>query len=243
MVASRTILQLVVVIIDTFNVLHAAGKAGMGRLTVGMLRGLIEISRWRGEHVVLVSDGPGPPGGEGRRTLRRGEDAGPDLPANQPGVSEVFAASGGAAHSGAGSRSDADGVIEALLEREEGLGRGRQVLVVSSDKRVRAAAVGVRARGLSSEDFLDKLAEDARKSRARAVDQTGGRPDFAQDGGMDAGRTKYWLREFAEPAPAAEPGKPYGPASAIHSPEPRPEDVDMEKILKSGTGKQAPERG
>lgn len=237
-------------ILDTFNILHATGKVGLGRLDPGRLRELIRYSRWRSDRVVMVSDGPGPRGGEGRRTLKQAVDV--DAAALGSDISEVFAGSGG-------GRTDADAVIEALLEREEHFGRARQAVVVSSDKRVRAAAVGVRAQAMSSEDFLRKLAEDVAKSHARAADHTGGRPDFAQDGGMDAGRTAYWLREFGlAPDPRGkaandaeapsesdeavidralnDPGpgdRRPRPAREDSRPEINPDDVDMGEILRS----------
>lgn len=240
-------------ILDTFNILHATGKTGLGRLDPRRLRELIGFSRWRSDRVVMVSDGPGPRGGEGRRTLKQAVDV--DAGSLGPDISEVFAASGG-------GKTDADAVIEALLEREEHFGRARQALVVSSDKRVRAAAIGARAQSMSSDDFLRKLAEDVAKSHARAADQTGGRPAFAQDGGMDAGRTAYWLREFGlgpSPAPASdaesESETPADSDAAIidramntqrpaptppedSRPEINPDDVDMGEILrKQGLGR------
>jgi hypothetical protein len=237
-------------ILDTFNILHATGKVGLGRLDPGRLRELICFSRWRSERVVMVIDGPGPRGGHGRRTLKQAVDI--DAAALDSDISEVFAASGG-------GRADADAVIEALLEREEHFGRARQAVVVSSDKRVRAAAVGARARAISSEDFLRQLAEDVAKSHARAADQTGGRPEFAQDSGMDAGRTAYWLREFglapdprgragdhAEASTGADDAAINRPLKDVGSgdrrsrlagedsrPEINPDDVDMGEILRS----------
>lgn len=234
-------------ILDTFNILHATGKTGLGRLDPPRLRELIRFSRWRSERVVMVSDGPGPRGGEGRRTLKQAVDV--DAGSLAPDISEVYAASGG-------GKTDADAVIEALLEREEHFGRARQAMVVSSDKRVRAAAIGARAQSMSSDDFLRKLAEDIAKSHARAADHTGGRPEFAQDGGMDAGRTAYWLREFGvgpAPAPASDDEsdsesvlesddaiidramnspRPAAASREDSRPEVSPDDVDMGEILR-----------
>jgi predicted RNA-binding protein with PIN domain len=235
-------------IIDAFNVLHASAKAGLGRIDVGRLRTLIEHSHWTGEHVVLVFDGSGGPRSPGRDSLRRPEDAGLDLESKGSGISEVYAARGDGERGG--GRGDADSVIESLLDREELMGRGRLATVVSSDKRVRAAATGVRAKSLSSEQFLHRLAEDVRKVHAKAEGRAGGRPEFATDEGMDAGRTEYWLREFGlgakgEPAPASKPVKVPGPARGSASKPTEPtvaseewggridaDDVDMDRILR-----------
>jgi predicted RNA-binding protein with PIN domain len=228
-----------VLIVDAFNVLHASAKAGLGRIDVARLKALIEHSHWGGEHVVLVFDGPGGPSSPARTTLRRAVDAGLDLESRASGISDVYAA-GGAGH------ADADSVIESLLEREEQMGRGRLAMVVSSDKRVRAAATGARAKSITSEEFLRKLADDVRKAHARAQNQHGGRPGFATDEGVDAGRTEYWLREFGlgvDGKPDTPPTPPRPPAVGGDRTPAKSEreewggkidadDLDMDKILR-----------
>jgi hypothetical protein len=200
------------VILDAYNVLHAGPGAGVGHLALSRLRQWIAASRYASDHVVLVLDGTG--SGD---TLKSSADPGLDLASKPTGITEI--------HAGPGR--DADSVIESLLEREDRLGRGRRALVVSSDKRVRAAATAARSKVMASDIFLGKLVEDLHKAHARREDQTGGRPDFAQDGGMDPGRTDYWLQEFGLTGDAAAPGRPR-PAEIDEG------DLDMGKWLDKG---------
>jgi hypothetical protein len=183
-----------VLIVDAFNVLHASVQAGLGRIDTNRLKALISHSHWGTAHVVLVFDGSGGPRAPGRGSLRRAAEAGLELESRGSGISEIYAGGGADRESTGGL--DADAVIESLLEREERMGRGRQATVVSSDKRVRAAATGARAKSIGSEEFLKRLAEDVRKAHERAKRKDGGRPGFATDEGADSGRTEYWLREF-----------------------------------------------
>lgn len=215
------------VIVDTFNVLHAAREAGASGLDLARLRGWLERCRWSSQHIVLVLDGPGR--GD---TLRRGLDAGLDLESRAGGISEVYSAAGGEGRGG----HDADTVIEALLEREEQMGRGRQAVVVSSDKRVRAAATAARAKCIESVEFVRKLIEDQRKQARREDDEAGGRPEFAQDGGMDRGRTEYWLGEFGlGEKPRGSGGS--GGRGQESSPEIDEADLDTGKWLKGPIGR------
>jgi hypothetical protein len=241
-VRNPTGIRLPVLIVDAFNVLHASSKAGLGRIDVARLKALIAHSHWASEHVVLVFDGTGGRAAPGRGSLRHPADAGLDLESRGAGISEVYAGGGGA------DGSDADAVIESLLEREEQMGRGRLAIVVSSDKRVRAAATGARAKSITSDDFLERLAEDVRKAHERAKKKDGGRPEFATDAGADEGRTEYWLREFGvdgagpeamrSTARGAEPRKPRdaaGEAGGIGEEwreKIEADDLDMGKILR-----------
>lgn len=168
-------------ILDTYNILHAARDVGVGRLDAGILKEWIASSRYAAEHTVLIYDGSG-----GRQSMRHPAEPGIAIPSKSSGVSEL--------HAGPGL--DADTVIEHVLEHEDRFGRGRQVRVVSSDKRVRAAATAARAKVMGSREFLGNLLEDLRKRRERADTETGGRPAHATDSGADPGRTEYWVREF-----------------------------------------------
>lgn len=210
-------------ILDAFNVLHASFTVGLGRLNAAQLRALIARSRWAGEHTVLVFDGSGGPKAPDRASLRRPIDAGLSLESRSSGISEVYAAGGVLA----GGPGDADTVIESLIEREEQMGRGRLTVVVSSDKRIRAAAAGARARSLTSEAFLKALVDDARKSQARERSRTGDRPHFATDEGADEGRAEYWIRELGV-GERAEAGR----AEQECVPQIDPDDVDMGEILR-----------
>ncbi len=154
-------------------------------------------------------------------TLRRSVDSGLDLDSTvrEGGVTEIHARAGD-------SGPDADSVIESLLDHESRAGRARQAIVVSSDRRVRAAAAGARARVVSSEEFLEALAHDLRKRASRRTEAHGGRPDFATDEGLDAGRTMYWLRELGiVPTPDEATGQDCAPTV-------NPDDVDMGEILR-----------
>lgn len=172
-------------ILDTYNILHAARTAGVGHVNGTTLKQWITASRFASEHTILVFDG-----NSGSITLRHPSEPGVAIPSRAAGISEL--------HAGAGSEADA--VIEAILEHEDRLGRGRLAVVVSSDNRVRAAARAARARAIGSAAFLRTLVEDLRKQHDRERDQTGGRPAHATDEGADSGRTEYWLRAFGEAA-------------------------------------------
>ncbi len=233
-----------VLIVDAFNVLHAAPAAGLGRLDAPTLKHLIAQSRWASGHTVLVYDGRGgrsAPARAARASLSRPIDAGLALGSRESGISEVFAGAGGAEEAG-GAGTDADTVIESLIEREDGLGRGRQTVVVSSDKRLRAAAAGARARTLTSEAFLKSLAEDARKRIAGREQGSGGRPRAATDEGVEAGRTEFWLREFGVgDRPSSFPSPPGRPEQHCGQ-EINPDDVDMGEILRGQGGVKPPAR-
>lgn len=123
-------------LVDTYNVLHVTGvlPPDLAGLDVEGLARLLAESRWRRERIVLVCDGlPG-----------RGRSSSPMALA---GAEVVFA----------GLRSDADTVIESMLARDSA---PRRLTVISSDRRVQAAAKRRRAGALPSEAFLRMLAED-----------------------------------------------------------------------------------
>lgn len=128
---------IVVLIVDTFNVLHCTGVlpprlAGLG---VPDLVRLISVSRYAGRAITLVCDG-----GSGG------------------GVSGVRMDSFRILFSGAGR--EADDLIEHLIERYH---RGNALDVVSSDRRLRRAARRRRAGSITSEAFLAALVDDERK--------------------------------------------------------------------------------
>lgn len=202
-------------IVDVFNVLHAApkaapelGMAGSGGLV--RLGRAIPLSRFGGEPAWLVCDGTA--GGLGARLA---EQVNTDL------VHVICAGPG----------KDADALIEQQLDHLERAGRLGGVMVVSNDRRVQAAAVGVRARWMSSDAFLSALADDLRR-RGRAEHQrTGGRPELAAREALDEGAAAAWLREFgfagpATPAASGEASSPNIPASTspARKPEPDPRD-------------------
>jgi predicted RNA-binding protein with PIN domain len=138
-----------VLIIDAYNVLHAARKVheGLSGLTVVGLARMVMGSRWGGANAVLVCDG------SGGRSAVPDELVHPEAP-----VRVVFAGPG----------KDADALIERMVIDAERGGRGAGgLVVVSSDKGVQASAVGPvgpKARRMTSERFLRELLADAARA-------------------------------------------------------------------------------
>ena len=207
------------VLVDAFNVLHAAALADarLAGLTLEGLASLIGVvGRLQAEGVVLVCDGTA--GGRGWRT---GQEV-------APGVTVHLAGPG----------QDADSVIEARLLDWERVGRGGKggkggkggrCTVVSSDRRLIAAAAGVaggRARCVSSRDFIRALARDLERLERAARERDGGRPALGARDGLDADTAAYWLGEFGFDGGGASPagGEEWG--ARID-----PDDLDMGKWL------------
>jgi predicted RNA-binding protein with PIN domain len=175
-------------IVDTFNVLHAvpqvAPRAGeLGGATIDGLARLIATGRWRSTEALLVCDGTG--GGRARTGAAWG--MGGVLVGR---VRAVFAGPG----------KDADSSIEALLEDQEHRGAAHRCTVVSSDKRVKAAAAGVgvkqgRARWMSSQAFIVQLMEDAARAYRRD-EQRSASLGRAGAEGLDPDSVAYWLAAF-----------------------------------------------
>jgi predicted RNA-binding protein with PIN domain len=196
-----------VLIIDAFNVLHAAPTVhpGLRGLTLPALIRLLEHTRWAPGPAVLVCDGSG-----GRAPV-------PDqyLRADAP-IRVLFAGPG----------KDADAAIERMViqaEHHTGNRGARHITVVSSDKAVLASAVGPigpKARRMTSESFLREVLLDV----ARAG---GGRP---HDLPLDAAEVQQWLQRFESQPPTHKP-----PASTTPATDPLegidPADLDMRKWL------------
>ena len=113
-----------------------------------------------------------------------------------PGVRWVFAGPG----------KDADSLIERILEGLERRGRASGLKVVSNDKRVRAAAVGVRAKRVDARAFVRSLVSDNAKRSGKA--RGGDSRESRDTGGLDAESAKAWIRVFG----LAADGEPAGPA-------------------------------
>jgi YacP-like NYN domain len=187
-------------LIDTFNVLHAAPSAhpGLAGLSIEGLAGLISQSRYAGHACLLIIDGTG--GGiasTGALNLPSGFPASGSGPHAFVGVRCMFAGPG----------KDADALIEHLLDDLEHRQVAHRALVVSSDRRVIAAAVGVRAGSLTSIDFLRELISDAERQAAKRAARTGNKPTFAAGdvgpgGGLNQDETAAWLKAFGYAAPA-----------------------------------------
>lgn len=226
-----------VILIDAFNVLYAAPKVEprLAGLTLSGLIGLLEqvgsggVGSGAGATVLVIDGTGGGGGGIDERYTR------PDAP-----VRVVFAGPG----------KDADSVIERMLEdlhfksiREGKGGRGLPwVTVVSSDRRVQAAAVGAVCKRESAEAFVRLLVQGAHRAAAR------GRTNEAAAGrDITPEAQAYWLKQFglvprsqeaspkSTPAPSAakpkgqEPEKPRDEFEGID-----PAELDMRKWLGEG---------
>ena len=194
-------------LVDAFNVLHALPKAEprLAGLTLDGLASLIGVvGRFRGEGVVLVCDGTA--GGRGWRT---GEQVAPGVVVHL-----------------AGPGRDADSVIEERLVEWERLSRTERCTVVSNDRRVVAAAVGVaggRAGAMSSDEFLRTFASEVDKLNRGAGERAGGRTDLGARERLDSDAAAYWLREFGL--------WPQPPKREEWGGEIDPDDLDMGKWL------------
>lgn len=225
-----------VLIIDAYNVLHAAPRVdpGFNGLTLPGLVRLVQASRFQAG-VVLVCDGTG------TRTGLDDSHTHPEAP-----VRVVFAGPG----------KDADAAIARLVIEEERTGRAGAVTVVSSDKGVLASAIGPfgpKARRMTSEQFMRTVLDDA----ARSSSFGGGTVELARPT-LDAESAARWMREFgidpdARPTqpsvtPFNSPTKPEGEGQAKRPPDSEsratkepvqdwpegidPDDLDMRKWLK-----------
>lgn len=174
-------------LLDVFNILHAVPKAAphLGGLNVPRLGLLVQIGRFSGEPAWLVCDGTG--GGLAHALNKHASPGHPDSSREEfSNVRMLFAGPG----------KDADSLIEKLLDDLEHKNLARRVTVVSNDRRVQAAAVGVRARWISSDEFLRVLADDAVKSERKNARRTGDRPAFAAREQLDSDAAAAWLHEF-----------------------------------------------
>jgi hypothetical protein len=164
-------------VIDTFNVLHVTGvlPPELAGPDAVRLAGLITRSRWASMDVRLVCDGAA-----GNLILPAGLAEGSR-------IRLVFAGHGPDA---------ADIMIERIIAEDSA---PRTLLVVSSDRRILTAARRRRSGLLTSEQFLQRLADDAMVS-GRGSGAGGG------DGGaVNHGTSAMWLREFGfEPGAGAE---------------------------------------
>lgn len=194
-------------VIDAYNLLHAAlGPAGRGRdLGVEGVGRLVAEGRYAGQAVTMVCDGTPPTGGRVRH----------------PGVRVVFAGAG----------RDADGVIEQIIARDTAPAR---LVVVSSDRRVQAAAKRRRCPSISSEAFLAQLLTDAAAARARPSDP----PSPRERVPLGNAEVSHWLAAFGEHAawargipsspdrvpPRIEPERAVAPRPTSASPRPAAAD-------------------
>ncbi len=183
-------------LIDTSNVLHAIGvlPEHLSGLDVPGLARLIATSRYGKRRAVLVCDGVGP----GRATEAGGGGASgaPEATNTAPSGREVA----GLDVVYAGAHQEADDVIELLLARDTA---PRRLLVVSTDRRLVQAARRRRAQSVTSEAFLQHLASDSAKPRAKPL------PGYATQVPLNEYAVGYWMALFgygaqADEAPAGE---------------------------------------
>lgn len=147
-------------ILDAYNVLHCTHELPdrHALMNVAGLCRLIETSRWSRERAIVVCDGSPKP--------NEGDYAGP--------VELTYS----------GRSTDADSVIEALIEDADNPGH---TTVVSNDRRIIRAARRRKCRTLTSERFLRLLiAQPAGKAAGRAGPE---KPQGVDD--ADA-----WMAEF-----------------------------------------------
>lgn len=196
-------------LIDAYNVLwlgNASEPHGPDLTVSGLLR-LVAHSRYRRRTIRIVCDGH-PPSGEG-------------LPSPAFGERASFLRLGPGEIVYSGHSGSADDVIERIIAEHAA---PRELLIVSSDRRVKRAAGRRRARTISSEVFLAQVLAD----RTRTPLPT--RPAFVQEIPLGAHAIELWRREFGL-APDADPAllaslspPPIDPQSlqiAPHTPTPK----------------------
>ena len=106
----------------------------------------------------------------------------------------------------AGPHATADDEIERIISLSSS---PRDLLVISSDRRLRRAGTRAGAGVMGSIDFLRALGRELRR-------KVPSRPAFAKDIPLDRGSVAYWMRRFGEGEPAwparPEPTTPKRPA-------------------------------
>jgi hypothetical protein len=150
-------------ILDAYNVLHHAHllPAGHAKVSaVGMGR-LIDQAGIHAGRIVVVCDGAPKP-------HERTDDPGPRA--------EVI-------HAGPGR--EADDVIERLIEQEA---NPRDMIVVSSDRRLKQAGRRRGATVMDSDEFVRRLAERLRSSDVGSESDTAEKPEVVD--------VKRWMKEF-----------------------------------------------
>ncbi|MBC24529.1 MAG: hypothetical protein CMJ32_11540 [Phycisphaerae bacterium] len=205
------------VLVDTYNVLHVVGVLPPDHAGIdsGGLARLIGRSRYAQEKVVLVCDGTPPPDADRR-----------DVPCTR--------------HVYSGPRWTADDAIAKLIERSTARG---SILVVSSDNEVIRNAKRSKARVIDSPKFLRQLVEDVESIN----DQSRGSiapPPRNQRGSTDDWIQSFQVDPDTLDLPAAEPPKPRSadpreqpPAEQPTRPARRPledveklEEIDLEEL-------------
>ncbi len=164
-----------VILVDAYNVLHTQGvlPPRLAGIEVQGLVRLIQRSRFAGRRLTIVCDGT---------------DSG--------GRSGMDALDGASVHY-SGPHSEADAVIERLLESASA---ARTWTVISSDRRVQRAARRARADVLDSRTFLEQLVADESHKRKDGL------PPFATEVPLDRYSVAHWLEEFGlDPSSVLQP--------------------------------------
>lgn len=157
------------VLIDGYNLLHAARMSRHGRDDVGragLARLLGDWSDRTGEAVTVIFDGASPP-----------SDLAGQL--GDPRIRVVY--------SGPGVTADAK--IEECLAADCG---ARHVLVVSSDHEVQASGRRRRAAVIKSEEFFERVRQVVKQPFAQA---SGLEPEEKRRG-LEADGARRWIEEF-----------------------------------------------
>jgi predicted RNA-binding protein with PIN domain len=216
-----------VLILDTFNILHARRSPAWG---VGALLAALDSGRYAGRDITLVCDGE-----VGARSAHE-----------QAAITRLISGSRSRRVLHAGSHREADDLIEDLLaEWSAPVGRrAGGLIVVSTDRRVRAAALCVGAESLSAREFLDHLDADL---APRSRDALAERP------AVDQPAVAWWINYFGLTTEVCASGSPADPGHKDaradaplrssagrtsdlipHSPPPiDPADLDMERWLRA----------
>lgn len=162
-------------LIDAYNVLWLgnASEPHGPDLTVSALLRIVAHSRYRRSAIRLVCDGH-PPRGEG-------------LPAPAFGDNAFILRLGPGEIVYAGHAGSADDVIERIIA---GHTSARELLVVSSDRRVKRAAGRRRARTIASEVFLAQVLNDRTRAPLPPL------PAFVEEIPLGAHAIDLWRREF-----------------------------------------------
>ncbi len=209
-------------IIDTYNVLHTVGvlPEDLAGIDLPGLIALIRRSRYRAQRVDLVCDGTGPrpdpgvgvPGVSPGAGARARPGVGPS-----PGAGSAAVPGAGVAVHYSGAVREADDVIIDMVGH---ISYPRQVVVVSSDRRIAQAARRRRCGTLTAAKFLHRLALD----RLRPAREIHPRPR----GPLRADEVDEWIREFdlkdheltAPPDPPRPPDPPAPTARPKRKPAP-----------------------
>jgi predicted RNA-binding protein with PIN domain len=156
-------------LLDTYNILHVTGvlPPEVAGIDVAGLIDLLAGSRYRAEHVVLVCDGNPHRGG----------------PRFEPSAQHRVVFSG--------KKESADDVIVRMIGHSSA---PRRLTVVSSDNEILRAARKRRCPTMSSEKFLEALAEDSTAPRARSASSSAhGRKPRAP---LSAASVEEWIKVF-----------------------------------------------